>query len=383
MKFPTARVLAFSVLALPGGFAACTATTDSKFSASNGTGTSGAGVGGGGTLDVAVGVGSGGGSQGNCNASDSICDGELANPTLCDQGLQVGDKSAMNAAKAIDLCTAAGPSGWGVVDAKYVRADGSATTPGQNTGLVPKFGNNVTPQAGASMLVLSSGYARDVGYPDACGSQTCETTGLGTAPPGFPQDVPNCPGSKDINDDIGLEVKLRAPKNAKGYQFNFAFMSFEFAEYVCTDYNDQFIALVNPPPQGSIGGNISFDKKKNPVSVNIALFDHCDPGTKTSFGEFCQLFGMGTCPPPPNPYCPQGPGFLSGTGMAGLSEWGDGGSTGWLVTTAPVQGGSEFSIRFAIWDTGDTALDSTVLIDNFRWSADPVGIDTEEVPDPK
>ena len=53
------------------------------------------------------------------------------------------------------------------------------------------------------------------------------------------------------------------------------------------------------------------------------------------------------------------------------------------MTTAPVEGGSEFTIRFAIWDTGDTALDSTVLVDNFRWSADPVGIDTETVPDPK
>ena len=367
-----------SALVVPALLAACSASKDSTFD--GGGTTSSAGVGGN-SLDVSVGVGSGGGTQGGCDAAVAICDDELKDPKLCDEGLNLGDPDAMNAAKAIDLCKASSKGSWGVLSAKYVRADGSAAAAGPNTGLVPKFGSGASPQAGKSMLALSSGHARDVAMPEACASQTCENAGPGKAPTGFPQDVPNCPGSKDINDDIGLELKLKAPVNAKGYQFNFAFMSFEFAEYVCTEFNDQFIALVSPPPMGSVSGNISFDKKKNPVSVNLALFDHCDPATKAQFGLFCSLFGAGNCPPPPNPYCPQGPSFMQGTGFGG--EWGDAGSTGWLVTTAPVEGGSEFTIRFAIWDTGDTALDSTVLVDNFRWSADPVGIDTETVPDPK
>ena len=50
---------------------------------------------------------------------------------------------------------------------------------------------------------------------------------------------------------------------------------------------------------------------------------------------------------------------LQGTGFA---EWGDAGATSWLQTTAPVTGGDEFMIRFAIWDTGDMALDSTALM---------------------
>ena len=53
------------------------------------------------------------------------------------------------------------------------------------------------------------------------------------------------------NDDIGLDLTIRAPTNATGYKFNFKFHSFEFGEYVCTSFNDQFIALVNPPPMGS------------------------------------------------------------------------------------------------------------------------------------
>jgi hypothetical protein len=377
------RLLVLSAFALPALAAACSASTDSKFAGSGSSGTGvGSGAGGGDTLDVSVGVGSGGGTS-NCNATDQICDNELANPTKCDDGLALSEGDPMAAVRALDICKVSTNGGWGVVSAKYVRADGSPATAGKNTGIAPKFGNAVVPQGGSNMLVLSSGHARDLSMPDPCLSQTCETMGPGTPPPNFPQDVPNCPGAKDINDDIGLEVALIAPKNAKGYQFNFAFTSFEFAEWVCTEFNDQFIALVSPPPAGSVDGNISFDSKKNPVSVNLALFDHCDQSTLATFAQSCQLFGSGVCPPPPNPYCPQGPGFLGGTGFGGLAEWGDAGSTGWLVTTAPVNGGDQFTIRFAIWDTGDTALDSTVVLDNFRWSADPVGIGTDEVDNPK
>jgi len=381
------RLASYSLLFVPAVVAACSASKDSTFNGGSSAGSNGAGVGGN-TLDVSVGVGSGGGSQGNCDSTTAICDNELKTPTLCDEGLNVGDGDPMNAARAIDLCKPSTNGSWGVLSAKYVRANGTPAQASLQTGLVPKFGDSAVPQAGKSMLVLSSGNARDAKSPEGCGLDTCMGSGPGTAPPGFPQDVPACPGSKDITDDVGLEVKLKAPTNAKGYQFNFAFMSFEFAEWVCTDFNDQFIALVSPPPMGSVGGNISFDKKKNPVSVNLALFDHCDPASKATFGSNSQisaLFNGAQCPPAPNPYCPAGVGFLKGTGMAAPSagEWGDGGSTGWLVTTAPVAGGSEFSIRFAIWDTGDQALDSTVLIDSFRWSADPVGIDTDIVPDPK
>jgi hypothetical protein len=367
---------------------ACAANTKSGFgsqsgSSGDGTGSGATGVGGG-SLDVSVGAGVGGGGTSLCNAMTEICDNELKSPMPCDQGLAVSDSDPMKAAKALDICRVAGQSSdWGLVSAKYVRANGTASKAGEYTGLVPKFGKNIKPQLGSTMLALSSGKARDKSMVNPCGSESCMTTGAGKAPAGFPQDVPGCTGSKSINDDIGLEVTLRAPKNAKGYEFNFAFMSFEFAEWVCTSYNDQFIALVSPAPMGSVNGNISFDKKKNPVSVNIALFDHCDASTKSTFAEFCQLEGSPSCPAPPSPYCPNGDAFLTGTGWGISDGWGDSGSTGWLVTTAPVQGGQQFSIRFAIWDTGDEALDSLVLVDGFRWKGDPVGVGTDTVPNPK
>lgn len=127
------------------------------------------------------------------------------------------------------------------------------------------------------MLGLSSGHARIPGQTDACGTNSCTNiAAAGTAPTGFPQNAPGCTPSAVINDDIGLQVELRAPSNANGFAFDFRFYSFEYPEYVCTTFNDQFIALVSPAPPGSQAGNVSFDSQNNPVSVNFGLFTVCD-----------------------------------------------------------------------------------------------------------
>jgi hypothetical protein len=36
-----------------------------------------------------------------------------------------------------------------------------------------------------------------------------------------------------------------------------------------------------------------------------------------------------------------------------------------------VVGGETIKLRIAIWDTSDGEIDSTALIDNFRWSTEP------------
>jgi hypothetical protein len=223
------------------------------------------------------------------------------------------------------------------------------------------------------MLVISSGYARTPSQPGACGSNSCYSNAFGTAPSGYPQDNPNCPPSEDINDDVGLEVQIRVPTNATGYSFKFKFYSFEYPTWVCNSYNDQFIALVNPPPAGSINGNISFDANHNPVSVNLGFFNVCDPSQESLYASNC-LGGFGsTCPSPPSPYCPSGTAELQGTGF---DIWdpdtnGTAGATSWLGTQAPVTGGSILTIRYAMWDTGDQNYDSTTLIDDFQWIATP------------
>ncbi len=296
------------------------------------------------------------------DASDEDCDGTVDNiPAACDDGIALGDTDPKNGARAVDLCQFinAGDPKWGVLQAKYVRADGSSGVPPMalQYGIMDSFGPNVNVQGGKRMLALSSGNARTAAQPGACGSLSCYNNAPGAAPAGFPQDVPNCAGSMDINDDVGLEVKIRSPRNATGYSFNFKFYSFEYPEWVCTSFNDQFISLVNPAPMGSINGNVSFDKQNNPVSVNVAFFDVCAG-------------------------CALGDAELAGTGF---DSWDDAGGTGWLKTQAPVKGGDEITIRYAIWDTGDQAWDSTALVDNFQWIANggTVVVDTTPDPDPK
>lgn len=290
--------------------------------------------------------------------ADEDCDGVVDNVAPpCDTGLALTDPDPMHAAWAVGLCQLATPTKWGVMEAKYVRADGSLAAASKATGIQPGFGPNVNPQEGERMLALSSGNSRIPGQPDECGYNSCSNAGAGVPPPNFPADVPGCSGSPDINDDAALQVQLLSPKNATGYSFNFDFYSFEYPEWVCTSFNDQFIAFVSPPPMGSIDGNISFDSQNNPVSVNIAFFNVCSG-------------------------CALGTGELTGTGF---DTWNDSGATSWLKTTAPITGGEIVTIRFAIWDTGDTAYDSTVLVDNFQWIANGGTVTTGTVsqPDPK
>ena len=325
----------------------------------------------------------GAGGTGGYVPADEDCDdmADEVEPDACDTGLDLANVVGVDGAKAIELCKlAAGDTDWGVVSANYVRADGVVAAPGEQVGLLDNFGPNNLPRGGAKVLVLSSGRARITGQPGACNMASCTGTGAGTAPPGFPQTAPGCEIGDVINDDIGLEVALRAPTNATGYSFDFKFYSFEYAEWVCSEFNDQFMALVNPAPMGAIDGNVSFDTNGAPVSVNIGFFDVCE-----NCSNWAQNCSGSMCPPVPNPCCPAGGAELAGTGFdtwTGLFDDGNAGGTTWLRTTAPVVGGSDLTIRFAVWDTFDAALDATAVVDNVRWIANggEVDLGTDVIP---
>ena len=74
--------------------------------------------------------------------------------------------------------------------------------------------------------------------------------------------------------------------------------------------------------------------------------------------------------------CDLGDVELTGTGFETRA------GTGWLVTKAPVTAGETIQLRWAIYDSGDPVLDSTVVIDNFRWLGESTA-DPETVPVPK
>lgn len=296
--------------------------------------------------------------------SDSLCDGGLA---------VTGD--AMDGARAIGLCT-------GVTSAEWVRADGSPLGMGDKGnsgdgdlslghGILTHFGDDVAPREGARLLALSSGSARnpnEAGFHSLYGYWKDKTPH--TAPTGFPKPSPACPSvvSGAPYDSAGLKVTIQPPPTAKSLAFDFYFYTFEFPKYICSPFNDFFVALLTPTPAGLADANISFDEKGNTISVNAGFLKVCHPQT-ASDGKFYD--------------CLDGPGDLDGTGF----DTTDGGiannsaATNWLTTKAPIADPSQpLTIQFAIWDAGDGVLDSTVLIDNFRFELDAANVGTQPAP---
>lgn len=277
---------------------------------------------------------------------DENCSGSIDDePTSCDTGLAIDSGDALDAARALGLCVEADANamgadrGWGVISAAYVLADGTGTPNPLSHGLLTAFGAaNV--QHGETLLALSTGNARAPGDPDFQPSMN-NIMGTSSDPPAGHPATPACPAmfGADCNDPIGLQVKVRVPTNANSFRFDFNFYSTDFPGYTCTSWNDIFLTML---PYH----NISFDHDGNPISVNNALLRVCEP-----FGYYA---------------CPLGVDLLTGTGFEGHA------ATGWVRTTAPVEPGSELDLLFVIWDSDDSVLDSTVLIDNFTWSSDTV-----------
>ncbi len=288
---------------------------------------------------------------------DEDCDGTPDNaPVNCDGNIpDIGYTDPMAAARAIGLCqqTTQNSKKWGVISAAYVKADGSNGMNPLSHGLLPNFGPNVHVQEGKNMLMLSSGSARRPGDP---GYKNAGVAAMGTTsqtPPGFPIDSPSCPkgtitaNDHNANDPAALQLTIRVPTNAQSFSFQFDFYTWEYPGYICTKYNDFFVALQNPAPPNSQLSNISFNVKGNPVSVNNGFLEVCSPQTIKG-----KTFT-----------CSKGTAELQGTGYENHA------ATSWLETSSPVKPGSIIQLRFAVWDMGDHVLSSSVLIDNFKWSA--------------
>lgn len=301
------------------------------------------------------------------NNVDDDCDGTKDNePLNCDAGqLQINSTYPGDALTALDLCRAQNGDSWGVVGVEYLKADQS---PGMNDvshGLLPKFGA-ATPRAGSSFLALSSGTARDKsqqGYQDPMGDLFGVDMGTTSGTPGgYPVASPSCPSapnpSKVANDPAALRLRIKVPTNANAIRFDFMFYTYEFPDYICSEFNDFFVALMDPAPEGAISGNVSFDNQGNPVSVN------------NGYLEVCQAQNAGG----KNFDCPQGTGLLQGTGYE------PGASTGWLQTIAPVPPAQEVTLMFAIWDAGDHVLNSTAIIDNITFDVTDSSVPVTEPP---
>lgn len=289
------------------------------------------------------------------------------NAPACDDGLAV-DGDIDQFLRAINLCqrTTADDIAWGVIEASFSRDIGRGTrapAPMQH-GILPKYGDVITPRHGSALGVLSTGWARE--YNGESGQKPFQEgagSGLGVG------EVPDEFGGYDADafDLINVRLSIRVPSNARGFSFDFDFFTSEWPHYAPSEYNDRFVVWLTDSAHPN-GANISFDSQNRPVSVNLGFFDRCVDGASTG----CSGSSNRTAS------CPAGISELGGTGFGLMGvgckseEVTKGGATGWLTTRVPAVGGEIISLEFAIWDEHDTNRDSLVLLDHFRWEADPV-----------
>jgi hypothetical protein len=319
-----------------------------------------------------VGTGGDGGGQTSSSSTSSGSGGSggqenvIADPDgPCDDDIPASTEDPFDGARAVGLCKqAVGDDDWGVIDAQWVRVDGAEDIPASHFdighGVLARFGKRVQPHEGTRLLVLSSGTARlpgQLGYQSPVGYDKGYT---GSSPDGYPKESPACEGvvTGATHDDVALQVILRAPPDAQSFGFDFDFFTYEWPDWVCSEFNDFFVALLQPAPDGLQDGNISFDQLGNSVSVNNAFVRVCD----------C-LHEPPCLAPPLSPLiaydCELGNDQLTDTGFE------DRAATGWLETKAPVEPGAVIKLRWGVYDSGDGLLDSTTVIDHFRWLGDP------------
>lgn len=332
------------------------------------------------------------------NGVDEDCSGAADDEVaVCDDGLSE-DGDAFSAARALGLCrrTTVDARGkdrsWGLIAARYVFPDGTTasleadaemdcpvtqSTPNDfSHGIVSQFGSNVAARQGSSMVVLSSGVAR-AGVQPAPGGWGLSPAGAfmctrSLAPDGFPASSyttcgdslePNDEGSLDsIYDAIALELVIRVPTNATSFGFDLDFYTYEYPDFPCSATNDAFAAFLLSAANGlAPGRNIAADADGNPIGINSAFLEVCEPsdyyGTRGG-APFVRSFT-----------CPLGTSELDESGFAGELDGLAKGATSWLRTRASVSPGEEITLRLAIWDAGEEWYDSTVLLDHFEWDA--------------
>tara|TARA_B100001964_G_C14215804_1_gene592740 strand:- start:638 stop:1576 length:939 start_codon:yes stop_codon:yes gene_type:complete len=304
--------------------------------------------------------------------------------------------------RAMDICqfTNGDPDMWGVIDASLTEGNGQNTPEDFQMSVLQGFGAGRIPsQLNATLGVLSSGGS--VGFGDPGYDENHSQTSLAYGPDLAPQDYmdahnqvlqsnPACPvATEEVHDTVKLSLTMRVPTNANGFKFEFRFLTYEYPMYLCTIFNDFFLALLKSGhPDIPSDKNISFDAGGNPLSVNNAFFTTCEPlecfGTYYMYSSAPDVDQDGCvdalrCDPETNlcatdiGSCPDGSDDLAAITDI-LSE---AGGTSWLTTSAPVVPGETITLDFHIWDTGDGSYDSLVLLDGFKWILEPTELDTK------
>jgi MYXO-CTERM domain-containing protein len=182
---------------------------------------------------------------------------------------------------------------------------------------------SLQPARGSSMALLYTG--------DTANIAACQDEDLGD--PGAAGDV------------VGFAVDVQVPAGSRSLTLAFHFLSREYPEYVGSAYTDYFGIYLESM---AWTGHIAFDADGNVITVNYVNIEH-DAGD------------------------------LAGTGF----DCGErGGSTGWLLLTAPCVGGETLTLEVELAEQEDGILDSAVLLDGFSFSPHVVANNFSVLADP-
>lgn len=293
---------------------------------------------------------------------DNNCNGQVDEATATDCDAQATSTTAADFARAIGVCE------------NLIAAEFNSGSANSSRAIRAKFGSSWTPKQGSKMIMLSSGRARDNFDDPSYLPQTGHEYNTSANHPLYSPPRCEAPTSQpDANDMSELKLTLKVPQNAKSLSYQFNFFSAEYPEFVCTEFNDRYIAILESSgldtsklPAGQCRSavtrptcNISYDSQGQPVSINNGFFDVCESSSGTGWSNTCT----------------QPTSLLDKTGYDNTTYSGAlmGGATGWLVTKAPVTPGETITLRFIVFDEGDFQYDSAVLIDNFKWDVATVG----------
>ena len=258
---------------------------------------------------------------------------------------------------ALDLCDK------GVVLANSYSSPTGASTQG-TWAAVNRYGsgsNDLGPQVGKSYAVMATG--------PALGTEHSQDMGGGSGQDLFVK------GSASMHDAMEWKLDLQAPPGANGIRFRYVFFSQEYEDYVGTQYNDKFYAVLQA---GSTDGGAKTVINQTECRDPDNYYDMvCSPGMQfcnprqrycyiainTALSECCWLGG-----------CPNGKATtdIAGTGFScaenqSMDSASSGSSTGWLMTEWPIEPGEKFTLTFHLHDTGDGIFDSAVILDGLQF----------------
>ena len=224
---------------------------------------------------------------------------------------------------------------------------------GNSKGIFTAFATSLPMTNG---VVLSSGFVTPIGAPAGGPVMSANTSG------GSDPDL-DLLSTGSINDAAYLEFQFRAIGTE--INFEFVFGSEEYPQYNCTSFNDVFGFFLSGP--GIVGKkNLALVPGTNiPVTINTINNGVPGPG-----GNILNC----TSPGPGSPFTAY---YINNSGSTTIEF---NGLTTTLLATQTVQSCQIYTIKLAISDVSDSALDSGVFIKSNSFSSEVVTLDITSDP---